>query len=56
MNAAPTSAPREFFNELQREYQTRLAEANKFISEQAPRLNETLRKHGAPTVIVSKPS
>jgi photosystem II stability/assembly factor-like uncharacterized protein len=56
VNAAPTPAQREFFDELQPEYQARVAEANKFISEGTSKLNETLRRYGAPTVFVNKPA
>ncbi len=54
VNAAPTPAQKEFFEELKPEFQTRLAEVNKFLSDEAPKLNETLRKNNAPTVIVGK--
>lgn len=54
VNAAPTPAQKEVFNELQPEYQTKLAEANKFMSEQIPKLNETLKKNNTPTIIPGK--
>jgi photosystem II stability/assembly factor-like uncharacterized protein len=54
-NAAPTPPQRELFNEVQSEFRERAAEVNRFISESVPRLNETLRKHNAPTVIAGKP-
>jgi photosystem II stability/assembly factor-like uncharacterized protein len=54
VNAAPTAAQREFFDELKPEFQSKLAEVNKFLNEQMPKLNETLRKNNAPTVVVGK--
>nr|MBA2338960.1 hypothetical protein [Pyrinomonadaceae bacterium] len=54
-NAAPTGAQRQYFNELQGEYQTRISEVNKFINETVPKLNEALRRGGAPNVLPGKP-
>jgi photosystem II stability/assembly factor-like uncharacterized protein len=54
VNAAPTAAQRDFFNELQTEFQTKIAEVNRFLNEQIPRLNDTLRKNNAPTVLGGK--
>jgi DNA-binding MurR/RpiR family transcriptional regulator len=54
VNAAPTPAQKEFFDELQQEFQSKMPEVNKFLNEQMPKLNETLRKNNAPTVIVGK--
>jgi hypothetical protein len=54
-NAAPTPPQRELFNEVESEFRERAAEVNRFIGESVPRLNETLRKHNAPTVIAGKP-
>jgi hypothetical protein len=54
-NAAPTPPQRELFNEVQSEFRERIAEVNRFINESVPRLNETLKKHNAPTVIAGKP-
>ncbi len=55
VNAAPTSAQKEFFNELQPEFQSKLAEVNKFLSEQMPKLNDKLKGGNAPTVIFNRP-
>jgi photosystem II stability/assembly factor-like uncharacterized protein len=55
VNAAPTPSQREWFNELQSEFRERVAEVNTFINQSVPRLNETLKKHNAPTVIAGKP-
>src|SRR5262249_41040609 len=55
VNAAPTPAQRDYFSELQKEFPTRVAEVNRFITETIPRLNETLRKYNAPTVMGGKP-
>jgi hypothetical protein len=54
-NAAPTPAQREYYNTLQTRFRTTLAEANKFFTVSVPKLNETLRRHDAPTVFVGKP-
>jgi len=54
VNAAPTKAQKEFFNEIQPEFQTKVAEVEKFIREQLPKVNDPLKKHNAPTVIFGK--
>lgn len=54
VNAAPTPAQKEFFAELQPQATARVSEANKFVSEQMPKLNETLRKNNAPIVILGR--
>jgi photosystem II stability/assembly factor-like uncharacterized protein len=53
-NAAPTQAQKDYFNELEAEYKTKIDEVSKFISEQMPKLNESLRKADAPTIIIGK--
>jgi photosystem II stability/assembly factor-like uncharacterized protein len=53
-NAAPTQAQKGYFNELEAEYKTKIDEVSKFISEQMPKLNESLRKADAPTIIIGK--
>lgn len=54
VNAAPTFAQKEFYDELQPEFQAKMPEVNKFLNEQMPKLNETLRKNNAPIVVVGK--
>jgi hypothetical protein len=54
-NAAPTPAQRDYYNTLQTRFRATLAEANKFFSASVPKLNETLRRYEAPTVMVGKP-
>jgi hypothetical protein len=54
VNAAPTAAQKEFFDELQQEFQAKMPEVNRFLNEEMPKLNETLRKNNASTVIVGK--
>jgi hypothetical protein len=54
VNAAPTPAQKEFFDELQQEFQSKIPEVNRFLNEQMPKLNETLRKNNASTVIVGR--
>jgi len=54
-NAAPTPAQREYFSTLQTRFRTQATEANKFITQAVPKLNETLRRYDAPTILVGKP-
>ncbi len=54
VNAAPTQAQREYFDEIQPEFQTGIAAAEKYIREQLPKVNDPLKKHNAPTVILGK--
>jgi hypothetical protein len=54
VNAAPTGPQREFFAELQGEFAERMSEAHKFLTETVSKLNETLRRHNAPTVAAGK--
>ncbi|HEX3559825.1 MAG TPA: hypothetical protein VHU19_11515 [Pyrinomonadaceae bacterium] len=53
-DAAPTPAEREFYGVLQREFDARIAEVNKFLSETVPQLNDALRRAGAPTLMTGK--
>jgi hypothetical protein len=55
VNAAPTVYQREYFDEVQAEFRARMSEVNAFINQAVPKLNETLRRHNAPTVIAGKP-
>ncbi|HEV2704749.1 MAG TPA: hypothetical protein VGV59_02425 [Pyrinomonadaceae bacterium] len=54
-NAAPTPAQRELYTELQREFDTKIGEVNRFLADSVPQLNETLRRAGAPTLMTGKP-
>jgi hypothetical protein len=54
-NAAPTPAQREYYNTLQTRFRTQLAEANRFITQNVPKLNEMMRRYDAPTIMVGKP-
>jgi photosystem II stability/assembly factor-like uncharacterized protein len=54
-NAAPTPAMRELYTELQREFDTKVGEVNRFLADSVPQLNETLRRAGAPTLMTGKP-
>ncbi|HYP00993.1 MAG TPA: hypothetical protein VER76_12435 [Pyrinomonadaceae bacterium] len=40
---------------MQTRYRTTLTEANRFFTEDVPRLNATLRRFDAPTIFVGKP-
>jgi hypothetical protein len=53
-NFAPTPAQRDYFGELQTEFPTRMKEVNQFLSETVPKMNETLKKYNAPTLITGK--
>jgi len=54
-DTAPTPAARELYDELQKEFDARIAEVNSFLSEAVPQLNEALRRAGAPTLMTGKP-
>jgi len=54
-NAAPTPAARDLYGELQKEFDTKLGEVNRFLGESVPQLNEALRRVGAPTLMTGKP-
>jgi hypothetical protein len=54
-NAAPTPAARELYGDLQKEFDTKVGEVNRFLSESVPQLNEALRRVGAPTLMTGKP-
>src|ERR1051325_10667025 len=54
VNAAPTPAQREFIAELQKELPQKVGEVNKFINETIPKMNETLRRFNAPTIMTGK--
>jgi hypothetical protein len=55
VNAGPTAPQREYFAALQTEFQQKMDEVNKYLSQSVAQLNETLRRHNAPTVIAGKP-
>jgi photosystem II stability/assembly factor-like uncharacterized protein len=54
-NAAPTPAQRELYAELQKDFDARLAEVNRFLRETVPAVNELLRRFEAPTLMTGKP-
>ncbi len=54
VNAAPTPAQKEFYAEVQTEFRAKMEEVNKFLNQAVPKLNEALRKQGAPTVLAGK--
>ncbi|MEW6125685.1 MAG: glycosyl hydrolase [Acidobacteriota bacterium] len=54
-NFAPTAAQREYIAELSSEFPKKMEEINKFINETVPKMNETLKKYNAPTLISGKP-
>jgi photosystem II stability/assembly factor-like uncharacterized protein len=54
-NFGPTLGQRQFFDEIQPEYRTRMEEVNKFLRETLPQWNEKLRGWNAPTLTTRKP-
>src|SRR5256714_2934822 len=50
-DAAPTLAARDLYGELQKEFDARIGEVNKFLSDAVPQLNDALRRAGAPTLM-----
>jgi photosystem II stability/assembly factor-like uncharacterized protein len=54
-DAAPTPAARELYADLQKEFDSKVGEVNKFLSDAVPQLNEALRRVGAPTLMTGKP-
>ncbi len=55
-NAAPNAYQRQYLEEIQPEFRSRLQEMNKFISETVPQWNEKLRGWNVPTLTTRKPS
>ncbi len=54
-NAAPTPAQRQYLAELEEEFEQKIGRVNQFLSEEIPRLNETLRRFQAPTILAGRP-
>ncbi|HEX6732837.1 MAG TPA: hypothetical protein VF074_22650 [Pyrinomonadaceae bacterium] len=54
-NAGPTLGQRQYFEEFQPVYRTRMDEANKFIRDTLPQWNDKLRAWNAPTLTTRKP-
>lgn len=54
-NTAPTPAARELYGDLRKEFDTKVSEVNRFLSDAVPQLNEALRRVGAPTLMTGKP-
>ncbi|PYS97245.1 MAG: hypothetical protein DMF65_12090, partial [Acidobacteria bacterium] len=54
-DAAPTPAARDLYADLQKEFDAKIGEVNKFLSDTVPQLNEALRRVGAPTLMTGKP-
>ncbi|HEX5735261.1 MAG TPA: hypothetical protein VF131_20700 [Blastocatellia bacterium] len=55
VNAAPTPSQREYFGELQAEFPKKVDEVNRFLTQTVPQMNETLKRHNAPTLVAGKP-
>ncbi|MDQ3323059.1 MAG: hypothetical protein M3525_11625, partial [Acidobacteriota bacterium] len=53
-NAAPTTAMREQFNLLQTRMPLKIADINRFISDDTARINVVLQKAGLPVIVVGK--
>jgi len=54
-NAAPTPAQKEYLRELREEFDQKIGRVNRFLGEDIPKLNETLRRFAAPTVLAGRP-
>lgn len=54
-NAAPTPYQRQYFNDIQMEFRSRMEEVNRFIGETVPQWNDKLRAWNAPTLTTRKP-
>jgi photosystem II stability/assembly factor-like uncharacterized protein len=54
-NAGPTLGQRQYFDEFQPVYRTRMDEVNKFIRDTVPQWNEKLKAWNAPTLTTRKP-
>jgi hypothetical protein len=54
-NFGPTLGQRQFFDEIQPAYRTRMEDVNKFLRNTLPQWNEKLRAWGAPTLTTRKP-
>ena len=54
-NFGPTPGQRQYFDEIQPVYRTRMEEVNKFLRETLPQWNEQLKAWNAPTLTTRKP-
>ena len=54
-NFGPTLGQRQFFEEIQPAYRSRMEDVNKFLRETLPQWNEKLRAWNAPTLTTRKP-
>ncbi|HEY3581463.1 MAG TPA: hypothetical protein VGK82_12995 [Pyrinomonadaceae bacterium] len=54
-NFGPTPGQRQYFDEIQPVYRTRMEEVNKFLRETLPQWNEKLKAWNAPTLTTRKP-
>jgi hypothetical protein len=54
-NSGVTPGQRQYFQEFEPVYRTRMDEVNKFIRDTLPQWNEKLRTWNAPTLITRKP-
>jgi photosystem II stability/assembly factor-like uncharacterized protein len=55
VNAAPTPAQRRLLDDVRAEFQKKMEEVNRFITQSVPQMNETLRRHNLPQLIAGKP-
>ena len=55
VNFGPTLGQKQYFDEIQPVYRTRVEEVNKFLRETLPSWNEKLRAWNAPTLTTRKP-
>jgi photosystem II stability/assembly factor-like uncharacterized protein len=54
-NGVPNPQQREYFNQMEPDFRSRMAEVNKFINETIPQWNDKLKSWNAPTLTTRKP-
>jgi len=55
VNASPTKAQEQYFNELEEEFKTAMAEVNQYLSKSVKELNNKLKKHEVPSLLIPEP-
>lgn len=53
-NSAPTATMKENYELLQKEFPNKIAQINRFITEDTARMNQTLQKYNLSTIVVGK--
>jgi len=52
VNASPTKAQTQYFNELEKEFKFGMAEANQYLGQTVQEINNELMKHQVPTLFI----